>query len=135
MVDSGRFRLSFSKEERLKGKKNIEELFKHGSSFYLHPLLLKYRSKAADVQCNQLLVSVPKKKFKRAVDRNLLKRRIKEAYRVNKNLLGDDTAPFFHIALIYLDQKVLTYSEIELKLIELLKRLKNQKNKEDEKKN
>jgi ribonuclease P protein component len=122
MAASGRTTLTFSKKESLKGKKNIEELFKHGSSFYLHPILLKYVERHDLDGHNQILISVPKKKFKRAVDRNLLKRRIREAYRLCKNEYFTASSPHYHIAIIYLDQTKLPFSVIQDKLIVLLKR-------------
>ena len=111
----------FSRAERLTGKKNIEELFQRGSSFFLHPFLIKYRNCEDD--CHRILISVPKKKFRRAVDRNLIKRRIREAYRLNKHLLYNQPIDFFHVGFIYQDDSILTYAEIEHKLVILLKRL------------
>jgi ribonuclease P protein component len=120
----------FPKAERLAGKKKIEELFKDGSSFFLHPFLVKYLP--AEEAPHRLLVAVPKKKLKRAVDRNLIKRRIREAYRLNKHLLLAEHDRFFHVGFIYQDTKLLSYSEIEEKVISLLKRLEvtNAKNHE-----
>jgi ribonuclease P protein component len=128
MMESGHIKFTFRKEERLTGKKNIEELFQHGSSFYLHPFLLKYTEKSEGIESNRVLISVPKKKFKRAVERNLLKRRIREAYRLNKNQIFQGDPPFYHIAFIYLDKVILSYGDIEEKLIILMERLKNLKN-------
>lgn len=129
MTHQGRVRHTFSKAERLSGKKNIEELFKHGSSFYFKPILLKYLDKADEPKTHRLLVSVPKKKLKRAVDRNLVKRRIRESYRLNKHILTGES-PFYHMAIVYLDEVILSYSEIEEKLIKLLNRLQNLKSKD-----
>ncbi|MFY0601199.1 MAG: ribonuclease P protein component [Cyclobacteriaceae bacterium] len=134
MSASGHSKNTFRKEERLTGKKNIEELFKHGSSFYLHPFLLKYAAPSDEAESNRILISVPKKKFKRAVDRNLIKRRIKEVYRLNKNTIFQGQPPYYHFAIIYLDKVILPYAQIEEKLIPLLKRLKNLKTKADEEK-
>lgn len=134
MTDSGHIRFTFPKEERLNGKKNIEELFKHGSSFYLHPLLLKYTAQPEETGHNRILISIPKKKFKRAVDRNLLKRRVREIYRLNKKDIFESQPPYYHFAIIYLDKVILPYAQIEDKLITLLKRLKNLKTKADEEK-
>ena len=134
MAASGRVKLAFSKEESLKGKKSIEELFKKSSSFYLHPLLIKYVAKSELIGINQVLISVPKKKFKRAVDRNLLKRRIREAYRLNKHQYFEDASTGYHIAILYLDKTILPFSVIQDKLIVLLKRFQNLNNHLDEKK-
>lgn len=120
MTESRPKKFGFSKAERLTGKKKIEELFQHGSSFFLHPFLVKFLHTKEE---NRVLISVPKKKFKRAVDRNRLKRMIREAYRLNKHLLSNEQECFFHVAIIYQDNSILPYSEIEKKLIILLYRL------------
>ncbi|MEP1093945.1 MAG: ribonuclease P protein component [Cyclobacteriaceae bacterium] len=122
----GHSEYSFSKPEKLTGKKKIEELFRSGSSFYLDTFQVKYQSVSDEEQCHRLLITVPKKNFKRAVDRNLLKRRIREAYRLNKKfLLREDQNEFFYIAFIYLSKNILTFNEIEDQLIACLKRLGN----------
>jgi ribonuclease P protein component len=77
---------SFSKEERLCSKKLIDRLFHSGSSFLLYPFRISWVSEPLPAGTPvQVLISVPKKKFKRAVDRNLLKRRIREVYRLQKS--------------------------------------------------
>ena len=112
--------LSFHKEERLKSKKSIEELFKKGSSFYLTPFRVKYITVANDA--SKVLIAVPKKLHKKAVARNLIKRRIREAYRLNKSIVSDVSSNF-NIALLYQSKDILTFQEIEKKLITLLHRL------------
>ena len=121
----------FPKAEKLTGKKKIEELFKDGSSFFLHPFILKYNAVAEGP--HRILISVPKKKHKRAVDRNLIKRRIREAYRLNKALIYQEPTQFFHVGIIYQDENILSYSEIEEKLLILLKRLATKTAKTNEK--
>ncbi len=81
--------LRFGRAEKLKSKKRIEHLFASGSSLAAFPLRVKYRfapaaEGAAPVQMG---VSVSKKHFKRAVDRNRIKRLIREAYRLQKATL------------------------------------------------
>lgn len=112
--------LSFHKEERLNSKKSIEELFKKGSSFYLSPFRIKYLDHSGDG--HQVLIAVPKKLHKKAVTRNLLKRRIKEAYRLNKSIIADLELNF-NLALLYQSKEILTFQEIEKKLVTLLSRL------------
>src|SRR5580698_8922914 len=76
---------TFTKEERLCNKKLIHELFHKGSSFLCYPFKVSWLAVAEPQQFPaQVLLSVSKKRFKHAVDRNLLKRRIREAYRLGK---------------------------------------------------
>ena len=76
---------SFNKEERLCSRKNLDLLFKNGSSFLLYPYRISYLFLNNEAKFPaQVVINVPKKRYKRAVDRNLLKRRIKESYRLNK---------------------------------------------------
>lgn len=117
---------TFKKVERLKKKTHIQELFQKGSSFYLYPFkVLFVRAPVGDNENensqHQILISVPRRKFKRAVDRNKLKRRIREAYRLNKQFL--DTPGKLLIAYIYTAKDILPYQEIENKLLLSLKRL------------
>ncbi|HET8829276.1 MAG TPA: ribonuclease P protein component [Pelobium sp.] len=80
---------NFQKEERLCSKKLLDELFKNGSSFLLYPFRVTWQLSPDNAQLfpAQIVVSVPKKRFKHSVSRNLIKRRIKEAYRLNKQSL------------------------------------------------
>jgi len=112
-------RHTLGKSERLRSKKSIEELFKKGSSLRSQPFLLKYLATAGSE--NRLLIAVPKKLHKKAVTRNLLKRRIREAYRQNKSLLADYS---LDLALIYQSKEVLPFQQIQEKLINLMVRLR-----------
>ena len=113
----------FSKKERLSGKKKIEGLFKTGSFFYLDNFQVRHMA-TEDSGPHQVLISVPKKIFKRAVDRNLLKRRIREAYRLNKHILGDsDESQTLYIGFIYLSKQILPFQDIQTQLIRCLERL------------
>ncbi len=116
---------TFSKSERLKRDKRIKELFTKGSSFFLYPLLIKHLKSPVPEQVNQVLFSVSKKNFKKAVDRNQLRRRMFEAYRQHKHLLAPsaDHENFLLIAYIYVGKEKATYQVIERQLIEALKRL------------
>lgn len=80
----------FTKEERLCSKRRIERLFRNGSSFVVYPYRVVFlctpsvQKGALPAQC---LVSVSKRRFRNAVDRNAIKRRIREAYRLQKSEL------------------------------------------------
>ena len=97
---------TLSKSERLCGKKAIAGLMEHGKGGVAGCLRYKYLKAGEAV--TRILVSVPKRHFKRAVKRNLLKRRIRESYRLQKDLLP---APV-DIAFLYLDREVLPYEAI-----------------------
>lgn len=119
---------TFSKAERLCSKKLIERLFGgEGKSFPAFPLRVVYmplteEEMAADVS---ILVSVPKKRFKRAVKRNRVKRQVREAYRRNKHILAEvlaaqEGAPRMALAFIWLDGKLHPSVEVEQKVKKLL---------------
>ena len=98
---------TLSKSERLCGKKAIAGLMDHGKGGSAGCLRYKYL-KTGDTEVSRILVSVPKRHFKRAVKRNLLKRRIRESYRLQKELLPVPV----DIAFLYQDREVRTFDEI-----------------------
>ena len=119
----GLSKYSFSKQEKLTGKKRIEGLFKKGSSFYLGDFQVRHLQ-SGETGLSQILISVPKRNFKRAVDRNLLKRRIREAYRLSKNLLPhSEDSNSHYIGFVYLSKQILTFQDIQTQLIKCLERL------------
>ncbi|MCC9136499.1 ribonuclease P protein component [Pontibacter silvestris] len=110
---------TFSKEERLCSKHLIALLFSKGSSFNLYPLRFVYYSPGEELQGpTQLLVSVPKRAFKRATDRNRLKRQIREAYRLNKHLIvqSPEQAPRL-LGILYIGKEKKSFDAIQKKLI------------------
>jgi ribonuclease P protein component len=112
---------TFHKEERLHKKKLIKELFDRGSSFYSYPFkIFSLGNPDPGSSVHQVLISVSRKNFKKAVDRNLIKRRIRESFRLNKNLLRP--APKLLIAYIYTAKEILTFAQIQERLIRTLKR-------------
>lgn len=116
---------TLSKAERLNSKAMIERLFAGGNkSFRLSPCVWCICGwmlrKEAPVS---ILISVPKKRFKRAVKRNLVKRRVREAYRKNKQLLTDALVAKnkrLVLAFIWLDNEIHPSAEIEGKVKRLL---------------
>ena len=77
---------TFKKEERLCSKRLLEKLFHNGSSFLLYPYRIVWLAEKLPAEVPvQVVISVPKRRFKKAVDRNLIKRRIREIYRLNKS--------------------------------------------------
>ena len=120
---------SFSKKERLCSKKDIKELFNEGSSFFLPPfkIISLYKNSSENCFLNQILISVPKRNFKKAVDRNNIKRLIRESYRLNKTLLSSVyNKKELSIAFIYIGKRKYNYHIIESKLKEALLSLNKQ---------
>ena len=85
-------RYTLKKSERLYGKKTFDILFEQGESFYEGPLRFVYTNSLPEYYNRSPLmagISVPKRRFKRASDRNFLKRKLREAARLNKHDLRD----------------------------------------------
>jgi ribonuclease P protein component len=83
-------RYTFRKEERLKSRKLIEDLFKTGTSFACFPLRIIYLHPTNSLPCPQAAFSVSSKSFKKAVERNRIKRLMRESYRLQRNAVFQD---------------------------------------------
>ncbi len=118
---------TFGKEERLRSKKQIDRLFVKGESFFVYPFKVIFLSvRGGDSELPKVLITVSKRNFKKAVDRNKLKRLIREAYRKNKAALLTSSEMNRHtliVGLIYTGKTILPYAEIERKIILILQRL------------
>jgi ribonuclease P protein component len=111
----------FPKSEKLRLKKDIENLFKQGKKTFNYPLTLIFLT-IESPEKNLCAVSVPKKKFKKAVDRNRIKRQMREAYRLNKDKIQVDNK-HFHMMFVYSISEKLEYSQIEKAMKKLLESL------------
>lgn len=118
------------KQERVCSKNTIDKLFKGGSSRSItaYPLRVVYleADENSKEKC-QVMVSVPKKCFKRAVRRNRVKRQVREAYRLNKHIVADTMAEregkCLTMAFIWLDDNLHGTDEIKAKVRNLLGRI------------
>ena len=99
----------------LKGNKKIEELFSSGEKRSSSSFVCKYLNK--NIEEVFVVISVPKKLFSRAVDRNKIKRRIREVLRKNKDVVYKNGGGWY--MFIFSSQKILTFSEIEEELLSL----------------
>jgi ribonuclease P protein component len=122
---------TFKKEERLCNKKLIDKLFHNGSSFLCYPFKASWLlvDETAEIPV-QVLFSVSKKRYKRAVDRNLIKRRAREAYRLNKQQhlydMLNQAGKKIIFSLGYIGKQIEPYPLMEKKMLKLLKQLSEQ---------
>jgi ribonuclease P protein component len=124
-------RQTFAKTERLCNKKLIDKLFSRGKSFFHYPFkVIFYQVDATDKYSGsypaKVLVSVSKRNFKKAVDRNRIKRLIREGYRKNKTLLYEGlgkNAVKLAIGIIFTGKAMPSAREVEKKIIQAIHRL------------
>ncbi|HJZ40887.1 MAG TPA: ribonuclease P protein component [Bacteroidales bacterium] len=117
---------TFGKKERLSHRADIERLFNEGRSFSLPPFRVFYiMGTNPDAAPVRILIAVPKKKYKRAVDRNKLKRMIREAYRLNKAFIAEPVkSQCLHVGFVYTAQgSIPDFTEIESKMKSCLEKL------------
>jgi ribonuclease P protein component len=124
-------RQTFTKTERLCNKKLIDKLFSKGKSFFHHPFKMVYCKVSATDKFTgpfpvKVIISIPKRNFKKAVDRNRIKRLVKESYRRNKALLYNELDKHdkkLTVGIIYTDKHMPTFDLIEKKIIQVIHRL------------
>jgi ribonuclease P protein component len=108
--------LSHGKEEKLKSRKAIELLFEQGASTFAFPVKMFYSIQSTTEEQNfpQIGVSVSKRRHKRATDRNTIKRRLREAYRLNSVELKPIVQDHHIDALfVYVSPLIEDYAKIE----------------------
>jgi len=121
---------TYPKNERLKSKTTIGLLFSEGKSVSKYPLRLVYRLEEANQEEKiKIGVSVSKKYFKKAVDRNYFKRVLRETYRLNKHLLLENLEQSYSIMFFYQTKDRLSYQEINTKTVQLFEKFLQQINK------
>ena len=126
----------FFKEERLCSKKSLDLLFKKGSSFLLYPYRATFIFDAQPHKfLAQVVINVAKKRYKHAKDRNLIKRRTREAYRLQKQILLYEPLAnkeeLLLLSLQYVGKEIYPYTFLEKRLAQLFKKLLTQINNEN----
>ena len=121
-------RYTFGKKEKLCSKLIIDRLFADAKSFKEYPIRVLYLPLEESEVAAQLLISVPKKRFGKAVARNRIKRLIREAYRLNKPELIENwqaNGKYFALAFVYIGNGIVEYAELTAIMKRILEKLKS----------
>lgn len=114
---------TYPNHEKLKSKTTIDSLFSEGKSVSKYPLRLVYvENTEPNAEVIKMGVSVSKKYFKKAVDRNYFKRILRETYRLNKTILLENSEKKYAFMFFYQTKDRLSYEEIELKTKQLFQK-------------
>jgi ribonuclease P protein component len=111
------------KSEKLRSFGAIRRLFTEGRGGFIYPLRYVVYAESADEMEAEILFSTPKKFLKRANRRNKIRRRMREAYRLNKSLLNGGEPRYMQVALIYSSKELLDYKTIENATKRILEKL------------
>ena len=119
---------SLGKREHLKSNLSIQDLLKNGQTITASPLRIYWKTSSISLQKTPVKIafSVPKRKFKRAVDRNLIKRRMREAYRRNKYILVDslpDKELNVRLIVLFLSDEFISFDHLDTLMCNLLQKL------------
>ena len=120
---------TFTKGERLCSKRLIDNLFRNGSSFFIYPYRVTFSFTAKREYPVEVLFAVPKRRFRHAVQRNLLKRRMREAYRQQKEALYQQVGEqsfTLTVAIQYATHKIPDYSQLFARMAEVLQKLQHE---------
>lgn len=128
-------KFTLGKQERLKSKKLIEKLYREGSSVKVFPLRMVYlQTEHTSNFPAQVGVSVGKRNFKKAPDRNRLKRLMRETYRLQKDIVYDTLEKPYVFMISYIGREEKPYEELYSKMNKLLNLFMEEvKNEENEK--
>jgi ribonuclease P protein component len=111
------------KIEKLKSKMIIEQLFSEGNSVKVFPLRLIYMEAVFDKDIQlKIGVSVSKNLFKKATERNRIKRLLREAYRLNKSLLFNNITTQYAFMILYIGSEIPDYKTLDIKMKLLFER-------------
>lgn len=125
---------TYGKNEKLKSKKRIEQLFVEGKSISVYPIRLVYLKTTLD-DANlkaQTGVSVSKRYFKNAVDRNRVKRLLRECYRLNKPKLFNNITTQYTFMFLYIGKQMPEFNALNRKMEHLFKKFLTQESLDDE---
>ena len=116
------------KAERLRSLGAVRRLFDEGTAGFVYPFRYMVITEQSTLPSVEVLFSVPKRYHKRANKRNLLRRRMKEAYRLNKSILAaEDRGVVIDLALIYSSKELLPYKSINNAISRILREVAAQR--------
>ena len=119
-------KLTLGKSERLKSRKLIEQLFSEGNKFGVTPFRIFYLYKEEKKMSLQFGVGVSSRNFKKSVDRNRIKRMIREVYRLQKSVLQNKLKAKngeLNLFVIYTGKEIPVYAEVNIKMNKVLDKL------------
>jgi len=115
---------TFTKAERLSGKVFIDDLYNKGKTIQSFPFKINILEAPPDKVPVKIIISVPKRLFKRAVDRNRIKRLMREAYRKNKTILHEHlTTKQYFLMFIYTSKTIEKYVDMEKYMITAIQKI------------
>ncbi len=115
----------FPQRQKLKSSKTIEKLFLEGKTLSKFPVKVFFLPSDKPEE-NRAAFAVPKRNFKLAVDRNRVKRQLREAYRLNKNVLEEIHGKNFVMLFLYLGKVKPQYEVLDKAVLKLLKKLRDE---------
>lgn len=124
-----KLKYTFEKSERIVLKKAIETLYQNGETLFVYPLKVRYifiENNPENIRA-KILISVSKKNFKKAVQRNRIKRLIREAYRLNKYTLTLFSDKHLNIHFHYVSKNILSFEQIQDSIQQVLTKLSQMK--------
>lgn len=111
----------YPKKEKLKSQKLIEQLFSEGKSISAFPLRMVYlKTEFEDGSQFKTGVSTSKRNFKNAVDRNRIKRLLREAYRLNKTVYFNNISGSYALMILYISKDGTDFDSVDIKMKQLL---------------
>lgn len=126
-------RHTLGKEEKLKGRKLIEQLFAEGKRVKSFPIQLIYFKNLEETDATvKVGFSVPKRNIKLAVNRNRIKRVLREVYRKNKHIFSSQLKEPYVFMFIYMAKEEINYAELELTITKLCDKFLTKINEDEE---
>jgi len=111
---------TYNKKYKLKSKKLIDQLFSEGKSVAAFPLRMVYLKLNSESTTYKVGVSVSKRNFRKAVDRNRIKRLLREAYRINQKQMFNNSSSSYALMILYIGKDIPDYKSVESRMKQLL---------------